>query len=157
MTRQATRVETAEIYALAEERGGGRWRVEFEDADVLKPTLEANAAEEAHLRRLRGDAHVEALIRAERARYEDAKESGRRTLVVPHMHDKGVAPLTTTSGATGSGGAVVPTPAAMSNAQYGRAPLPSEVDARMLDWDDDLAFSRAASDAFRNNQTKVYF
>jgi hypothetical protein len=35
--------------------------------------------------------------------------------------------------------------------------LPSEVDVRLLAFDDDAAFGRAAADALRNNQTRVHF
>ena len=138
LQNQRTRIETVEIYALAESASStmGRWRVEFEDADVFRPS--EDPVEIERQRHFKGNEFVEANQR----RYDEAKESGRRTLVVPHFHGKGNTPVGKDMG---------------DNSQYGRTPLPCEVDARMLDWDDDLAFSRAASDAFRNNQTKVHF
>lgn len=44
-----------------------------------------------------------------------------------------------------------------SGAQRGRLSLPQEQDARLLDFDDDISFVRAATDTLRNNATRVLF
>ena len=44
-----------------------------------------------------------------------------------------------------------------STAQRGRRNLPVEVDVRLLELADDLAFARAASEALRNNSTLARF
>lgn len=53
--------------------------------------------------------------------------------------------------------AEVKEPTGESSAQRGRVTLPSEVDARGIDWDDDLGFEVAARETLRNNEIQIKF
>mmetsp|Transcript_19784 Transcript_19784/g.25814 ORF Transcript_19784/g.25814 Transcript_19784/m.25814 type:complete len:303 (+) Transcript_19784:133-1041(+) len=44
-----------------------------------------------------------------------------------------------------------------SGAQRGRSNLPHEIDARTIDFENDVEYAKAANDAIRNNSTKILF